>query len=384
LSEHAFILTAFRFPTCSSLRYTFVISNFLKNFLVRLKGMFAMRFEFYQAKLDGVPKLSVDGTVANSLHFSHWQGNKTPTPLKADTSTEIALKLVGSANYGELTEGIELVTNNHFDTDGVLSVWALLAGTRALALREPLIAAAEAGDFSEYSSDDGVKASIVIQGADVFVPGDAAGSPLARSLAGESVADEARAYALVLPEVERVLTRTSDYEPLWRDAWQRIADAMESFARGASKVEEQTDVRLSVVTLAPELFGPDGFDPTRHAAPHTAVSHHARGQLYLIATPLEDGWSYCVDYPYYSWAETIVRPRVERRDFSPLVERLNALEKNRAGRWQLDDRELSSAFKYMDASGTPCASGLAPERVAEELRAALSETEAVSSDAHAG
>ena len=53
-----------------------------------------MRFEFYTEALDTVPKLSVDGTVDNSIHFSHWQGNTTPAEVKADTSTEIALNLV--------------------------------------------------------------------------------------------------------------------------------------------------------------------------------------------------------------------------------------------------------------------------------------------------
>src|SRR4051794_523463 len=111
-----------------------------------------MRFEYYSDALLDVPKLSVDGTVANSIHFSHWQGNETPASLKADTSTEIALNLVASPQRDELTRGIELVTNNHFDTDGVLSVWTLLQGERALELRERLIPAAEAGDFSEWSS----------------------------------------------------------------------------------------------------------------------------------------------------------------------------------------------------------------------------------------
>jgi hypothetical protein len=188
---------------------------------------------------------------------------------------------------------------------------------------------------------------------------------------------------LVLPEVERVLTRTGDYETLWRDAWRRIAAGMESFARGASRVSEQSDVRLSVVTLAPELFGPQGFDPARHAMPQTAIAHHARGHLYLIATPTSGGWSYRADYPYYSWAETITRPRVVRRDFGPLVERLNALETNNEGRWQLDERELSSAFKFMDEGGRLSASSLAPERVAEEVRANLSAPEAASAEARA-
>ena len=125
-----------------------------------------MRFEFYHAGLDSLPKLSVDGTVSNSIHFSHWEGNQTPLDVKADTSTEIALNLVAAPNMGELTQGIELVTNNHFDTDGVLSVWTVLTGERALELRDKLIPAAEAGDFSEFTNENAIRASIVIQGSD--------------------------------------------------------------------------------------------------------------------------------------------------------------------------------------------------------------------------
>src|SRR5918912_2219313 len=104
-----------------------------------------MRFEYYHAGLEDVPKLSVDGTVPRSLHFSHWQGNRTPAEVKADTSTEIALNLVKAPNREELTQGIDLIVNNHFDTDGVLSVWTALTGERAYDFREKLIAAAEAG-----------------------------------------------------------------------------------------------------------------------------------------------------------------------------------------------------------------------------------------------
>src|SRR4051812_22587934 len=125
-----------------------------------------MRFEYYHTGIDDTPKLSVDGTVPNSLHFSHWQGNKTPATVKADTSTEIALNLVGSPAFEELTQGIELVTNNHFDTDGVLSVWTMLRGERAADLRHELIAAAENGDFSECTTENAVRASIVIQGSE--------------------------------------------------------------------------------------------------------------------------------------------------------------------------------------------------------------------------
>ena len=193
-----------------------------------------MRFEFYTDALENVPKLSVDGTVDNSIHFSHWEGNSTPTEVKADTSTEIALNLVASPNRAALTQGIELVTNNHFDTDGTLSCWTVLVGERALAYRDLLISAAEAGDFSEYSSDEGVKVSIAIQGSDQASPNNDDGSPLARLLAGEEVDDDARAYELVLPKVEQ--TCIDRFSSLRRCPYKQAVpgqrtDAPEDFSR---------------------------------------------------------------------------------------------------------------------------------------------------------
>ena len=328
-----------------------------------------MRFEFYHSGLDGVPKLSVDGTVSDSIHFSHWEGNETPAQLKADTSTEIALNLVNAPNRNELTRGIELVTNNHFDTDGVLSVWTVLTGQRALELREKLIPAAEAGDFSEFTNEDAVRASIAIQGSDQPTPGDESGSPLARQLAGADVEDDARAYDLVLPEVERLLTKTDEYEPLWRSAWEKIATAMESFERGASQVVELDDAGISLVTVAPDVFSPSGFNPTRHAAPYTAISRYAKGRLFLITTPLKNGWAYRIDYPYYSWAETMVRPRIERRDFSQLLAELNQLEPEGEGLWKLDKSEMTSAIKFLGPDGRLVPSMLKPDEVAKAFRA---------------
>ena len=331
-----------------------------------------MRFEFYHSGLDGVPKLSVDGTVSNSVHFSHWEGNETPPQLKADTSTEIALNLVGAPNKNELTRGIELVTNNHFDTDGVLSVWTVLNGQRALELRDKLIPAAEAGDFSEFTNENAVRASIAIQGSDQPTPGEESGSPLACQLAGENVTDDARSYDLVLPEVERLLTKTEEYEPLWRGPWEKIATAMESFERGASQVIEFDDAGISLVTLAPEVFSPSGFNPTRHAAPYTAISRYAKGRLFLITTPLENGWAYRIDYPYYSWAETIVRPRIRRHDFSQLLADFNRLEPEGHGVWKVDNSEMTSAIKFLGADGALAPSKLTPDEVAKAFRAVLS------------
>src|SRR5882762_4035114 len=329
-----------------------------------------MKFEYYSDSIANVPKLSVDGTVGNAVHFSHWKGNETPQSVKADTSTEIALNLVAAPNRDELTQGIDLVTNNHFDTDGVLSVWTVLTGAPALELHDKLIAAAEAGDFSEMSTEDGVRASIVIQGSESALD-EEAGSPLARQLAGKPVNDDARAYELVLPHVARVLGHTNEYESLWRKEWYRIAAALDSFAKGASQVVEDNEAGVSLVTLAPEIFSSAGFKPTRHGAPFTAISKYAKGEIFLIATPLDRGWAYRIDYPYYSWAETIMRAAIRRRDLGALIDELNEIESSSAGGWRLDSSELASAAKFSDQTGKLAASKIQLDIVAAQLRNSL-------------
>lgn len=153
----------------------------------------------------------------------------------------------------------------------------------------------------------------------------------------------------------------------------RIEASLESFASGASRVEEDAETGLSFVTLSRDLYGAQGFSPTRHAAPYTAITEHARGRVYLIAIPLDKAWGYRVDYPYHSWAETVVRPTITRADFAPVLRRLNELEQNRDALWQLDTQGLSSAFNFADGGGTLRASSLAPEKVADLVRAALCE-----------
>jgi hypothetical protein len=131
--------------------------------------------------------------------------------------------------------------------------------------------------------------------------------------------------------------------------------------------------------LAPEIFGPSGFDPSRDAAPFTAVSHHARGELFLIATPFKNGWAYRIDYPYYSWAETVVRPKIARRDLSQALKQLNELEQNSSASWKVDSAELASAAKFSDENGKLAASMLQPEAVTNTIRAAAVESIAASS-----
>ena len=114
---------------------------------------------------DGRPTISCDGRIdiagGITLELTHWTGNETPDELYADTSTEMALKLATNHEYSEKLKNA-WVLNNHYDTDGVLSVWACLKPEEALIYKDLLIQGAEAGDFAEWSSDEGVKLDLAL------------------------------------------------------------------------------------------------------------------------------------------------------------------------------------------------------------------------------
>jgi hypothetical protein len=129
---------------------------------------------------------------------------------------------------------------------------------------------------------------------------------------------------------------------------------LDSFARGDSRVVEHQESRISLITLAPDL---------RQWL--MAVSKHARGEMFLIASAVSGGWTYRLDYPYYSWAETVVRREIPRRDLTGVLAVLNA--KEGAGGWKIDKREMTSAAKFFNADGTLGVSQLQPDEVLSVL-----------------
>ena len=307
-----------------------------------------MRFELYSERLAGNDPISVDGIVpGGGLHLTHWQGNRTPAALKADTSTGIALLFVASPDRAELARGAEVASNNHFDADGALSAWTILTGEGAAERAALMVAAAEAGDFSAYPDREGLKVALALQSEDGT-------SPLAGQIRGAPVDDDEECYRLVLPVLGDLLADPDRFEPLWRDALAAIDVVMEGFASGRSRVDEDPAHLVSSIQL-------DGAAPLE-AARH-AISHHARGRLYLIASEAEGGgWRYRVDWPYWSWAETVDRPRVETVDLETAAARLRAIDPD--GAWRVQRGHLADALESARSRARP-------DAVAAELRAAL-------------
>ncbi len=318
-----------------------------------------MVFYFYEEAMKEVAKISVDGLVPNSYHLSHWKGNQTPEPLKADTSTEIVFRYEAHANRKNFFPQVGIATNNHFDTDGLLSVWALLNPKKAEPMAERMIVAAEAGDFSTFSSEEGVQIPLLIDG---LCHSD--DSPLAGMIAAYAGPREAAYYKGLLPLVPDLFRKKDHYKKYWQAPFEQILASMASFEKGVIGLEEYEEEGLSVVI--------DEKSPARQA-----IDHHCQGDLILVIEDrekAEGGFAYELDYRYYAWADTITRPPIKKISMASLAEALNRFEGRASGKWMCEGysgMSLSAALKFTDEQGSRQLSTIHPDDLIRMVRAHL-------------
>ena len=227
-----------------------------------------------------------DGVVPGAaIDLSHWEGNATAAELKADTSTEIALRFARSGGR------VDLAVNNHFDADGALAVYALLRSDVALANADVLIAAAEVGDFDEWPSDErGLRLEAAL-----------------RRMA--MLKSDAAAYARVVRELEDVLASLDRREDLWGEEWRALERARGRLARGDVEVSVEGSLAVFVHHEdVGELRGP----VLSRAARHVAELHQLDAPAaWLLAFERGGGtWDYRFELARHAWADTVVRPKL--------------------------------------------------------------------------
>jgi hypothetical protein len=254
----------------------------------------ARRFQFvddsYRSEL---PAISCDGLVPGAaLDLTHWQGNHTPSQYKADTSTEIALNFAFAPEASELwAEAV--VVNNHFDTDGILSVWVLLEPERAAECRELLVAAAEAGDFDEWPAlDRGLWLDASIRAI------------------GSMAADDEAAYKTALPQLPELVRHVDERRDLWGKECDDLQKSVEALQSGRLQAQRLDAIGIMIHAIGqPEVPGPL---LARRFLPNT--------RRYLLAFERERGkFDYRYERPRYAWADTVVRPVLPPPDAAALA-----------------------------------------------------------------
>ena len=310
-----------------------------------------MRYRAFTPDLEHAPKIIVDtADCGRGLHLSHFPGNRTPPELKADLSTEVALRWAAHPYRTAYLHAADVVTNDHFDCDGMLAAYTVLCPTEALAHRTMLVDAAKAGDFFELISPRAVQFHHLVE---AFMHSDR--SPLSRDLKGCSTSERnQRCTEAILAEMPGLLYAPERYRDAWQDSYQLHVAQLALVESGRVRVREYPEERLSVIHT-PELL--DEY----------ARNHAGRGHRLLQVIERGGERRYVLHYRIVLWYDltseaTSIKPRLH-----DLAGRFDLLEADHAGRWAITawNPALRRVSVEPDTAGcAPADASLCPSSIA--------------------
>ncbi len=274
------------------------------------------------------PHIMVDGAARPSsvLTLSHWPQSPTPALLARDVSAASVLeylRLVASGGNGvgfgragrPLREALaaggaaEAVTNDHFDEDGLMSVFALVDPATALGNRRLIEAVATCGDFGVVSEEEVAHIAFAV-------------APLAEEEAGAGSGTSER-YRAMLPRLSELLEHPGRFERFWAAESMELAAGKAAIERGEVVITEEGELDLAVVERQPGRSGARIPGAGGGLAVHAAAVHSLTPASRIVA--FDGEWCECY-LRYEGWVRTVSRRVPLRPDLAPLASRLTAEE----------------------------------------------------------
>jgi hypothetical protein len=278
------------------------------------------------SELGDQPNIIVDGSAqrATELTLSHWPWSPTAPELLRDTSTDIVFAYLDSPAKHR---NIELVSNSHFDEDGLLSMYALIDSENALRHRDLMIGASRVGDFSIYTNPEAAKLAFIL-GAYA----DPEASPLTTdAFSGSPAQQVASLYRQMLAALPALLTGIPAHEELWRPELEHLHASEAAINAGEVVIDAVPELDLAIVHIPEHM-------PARivrrylrnwQRSVHPMAVHNVTQASRLIWLK---GQSLEFQYRYESWVKLASRRPALRIDLSGLVEKLCDLE-TAGGEW---------------------------------------------------
>jgi hypothetical protein len=301
-------------------------------------------------RLDGVPNVVVDGsTHADSLiTLSHWPKSATPAALRDDLSAQIAFHYL---DHPELHVDVDAVSNNHFDQDGLMSVYTLVDPPGAQARRDRVIDVARAGDFGTFHERDAARISWTI------------------AMLEAELGDDQDHYTHLLDHVPELLDHPDRFRKYWADEDDHL-DASEAAIRsGEVGIEELEELDLAVITV-PETWPRrtvHKFTVPVPQAVHPGAVHNATDRFRLLYL---QGPHYELQYRYETWVRYMSRRPPGRIDLAPLARELTEREPGSI-RWAFDGVDAIAPSLHLIGAGADGGSAIPTEPFRAEVIQAL-------------
>jgi hypothetical protein len=307
------------------------------------------------AQIGERPNIIVDGAPLAStvLTLSHWPNNQTHQSVRRDTSTATVFAYLDTP---ALHQDVAIVSNQHFDEDGLFSMFAIVDPATALAHRVLLTGAALAGDFGIVESADAARLCFIVE---AFCDPDASPLP-AETFSGCEARRVEALYREMLVRVPELATNIDAWEPLWREPYAHFVRSERLLEDGSVTIEEYPDVDLAVVGI------PQGLElqtVRRYLQPEEAAVHpfaiHGRTQRNRILRMT--GQRYELQYRYESWVQLASRRPLLRVALADLA---NELERA-VGEWRCENVNEVAPRLWLEGVGE---SSLTPADFVERVR----------------
>jgi hypothetical protein len=308
-------------------------------------------------RLDASPNIIVDGlaTSGTVLALSHWPNSGTPAGLKRDTSTEIVFAYLDSPHP---YPSANFVSNNHFDEDGLMGIFALIDPATADSNRELLMDAATAGDFGVYKNRDAARIAFIVAAC-----ADSNTSPLPKEiyeLPSQRMFE--RLYVDLLDMLPRLFTGLSEFKNLWEVEDTKLSASEELIEDGKITIEEHQNLDLAVVHIPGDLLPRPLNDFGRvclNECHPFAINSRTKCSRLLVA----QGQHIEFQYRYETWVQLVSRRQPSRVDLKNLAQELNQAETSEA-RWVFDGVDRITPRLHLEGNS---ATSISEENIVKRL-----------------
>jgi len=276
-------------------------------------------FRPFSPDLDPAAAVMIDGWAPGFRMISHWPGNTTPARLRHDLTTGSAFLFaeLSEAERRAFVGEFSVVTNNHYDADGALSLYTMLEPDVALRHRDLMVRAARSGDLAVWCGPDALALELdMVSDLGPFMPFS---TP---PFDAERLGNLARAYERIFARMEELLDDPFALRERWGKRHRQVLADIARIERGEGvSVTAYPDDDLAVIETD---------------RPITAYGLRlAARDLYrvLLVHPGERGLRYRFCFRNESWWDLVTVKPQPRKRLACLAERLNALEDRPENLW---------------------------------------------------
>lgn len=269
-------------------------------------------------ELEDRPHIIVDGAPRpkTSTVLSHWPISPTPEHLWRDLSAEIAYAYLLDEDSWD--RNVSVVTNDHLDVDGLISLYFLTNPATAKDRAELLIDVARVGDFGVVRSSQAGEVAWAL-GALIDDPELAIVELVDSAVTRESATTIS--YRSLLHVLDRIIDHPELYRSISQTSRERFETSSGDIASGAIILEEHRESDLCVVIVGD---GANMLDSARigdaiYLGVDSSAIHSATDASRVL---LCHGNRYVYWDRYETWVRYVSRHRHLRRDLGGFAREL--------------------------------------------------------------